>query len=230
MSKRKAKQEQTTGDDEMMQDQNAELEADQPQDDEPAQQAATEQGGQPQGVREYNPDAANPNDPNNRPGQGYNRDDALDANYRAAQGGTFAGDAINASGELQRTADSDEHKPAEPYDDDSRDSIKPNPYPVAKPAVEVVESGRIPGAGDPQNGTLTPEGKSPVAWANPARDVAQHYFPPEETGDANAPQAAPVSDSDAIERGQMPTGAVDGHVVTGETGETGTTDDPGEPA
>jgi hypothetical protein len=104
------------------------------------------------GAQDYDPAR-----PHLRPGQAsehphQDRDDELDSDYRAAQGGT-AGSA-------------------------------------AKPGVETVESGRVPGAGDPQNGVMTPPGKSPIAWADTSRDVAQHY-PLAEDGSA-AQDNAPV--------------------------------------
>jgi hypothetical protein len=166
-AKRKAPQEQTTGDDTAMQDANEALAAAAPADD--------------GGTAGYNPDR-----PYVRPGQATattERDDQTDRDYRAAQGGTFAGEAVNASGKLQATAKSSDHKPAEPTTESTADDIPKNALPVAKPAVEAAESGRTGGAGDPQNGVvITDATKSPIAWADTTRDVAQHY-PPAEDGD-----------------------------------------------
>jgi len=168
MAKRKSKE--ATDDQQAAEDQREAQ--DQPQPD--PVRVDVDEGAEGGGVRFYDP-----GHPMERPGQGWHRDDELDAEYRRAQGMTGAGQAITRTAEGDSLTDAPaapghEHKPAEPTDAMSADQIRGNPFPAAKPAIETIESGRIPGAGDPQNGVVTPEGSSPISWAAPDPATAQH--------------------------------------------------------
>ena len=178
MAKRKPKQQtadlETQAADEALEHENVTDET-----DETPEQERDEAAPEGLGVRHYDPNGPlDLSDPNSRPGQGRHRDDELDAQYRAAQGTTGPGQAIRRTDTGDELTDAaqgvgHEHKPAEPGLLPA-DQIKANPFPAAKPAIETIESGRIPGAGDPQNGVKTPEGISPVSWATPDPATAQH--------------------------------------------------------
>lgn len=152
--------------------------------DETPEQERAEAAPEGLGVRHYDPNGPlDLSDPNSRPGQGRHRDDELDAAYRREQGRTGPGQAITREAgdgltgdRLSATPDpAQEHKPAEPTDASPADQIKGVPFPAAKPAIDALENDLVPGAGDPQNGVVTPEGSSPVSWARPDPATAQHY-------------------------------------------------------
>lgn len=157
-------------------------ERDQPDQPQPEQLPAP--GGEPdtsdgdagphgRGVRFYDPA-----DPNARPGQGWQRDDERDRAYRAAQARTGPGEVLaDPVGRSigTRPGLSGTHKPAEPNEGTDERDIAQNTFPAGKPEPAALQSGLTPGAGDPTNGVLTPEGKSPVSYARPDAATAQHY-------------------------------------------------------
>jgi hypothetical protein len=118
-----------------------------------------------------------------RPGQAPNRDDPTDANFRASQG-TGAG---TASGTW---------KPAEPTAVMDGPDIPQIPLAEAKPGYETVNSSRVPGMGDPQNGVVLDDWtQSPIAWVNP-------QWPTHQPNDG--PNAVAVPDPDALPEGTDP--------------------------
>jgi hypothetical protein len=188
-----------------------EAQADQP--DETLAQEQQDESVTGAGVRFYDPD-----NPDARPGQGHHRDDDLDAAYRREQGRTGPGQAIKRGDDGDTLTDApravqNEHKPAEPTDMQAADQIRGNPFPAAKPAVDALENDLIPGAGDPQNGVLTPPGASPISWATPDPATAQHDENAEDPAlvarlradpYADQPKANPPGDPYAYQRQPQP--------------------------
>lgn len=144
-AKRKAAKVQETGQDELTEDENAQLAAE----------------GEGMGAPEYDTGTSSSDAPQalatdtTRPGQAPNRDDPTDTAFRASQG-TGAGAASGT------------WKPAEPTPVMSGPDIPEISLAEAKPGYETVASSRVPGMGDPQNGVvLTDWTQSPIAWVNP---------------------------------------------------------------
>ena len=144
-AKRKAKQEQETGQDQLTDDENARLAAE----------------GEGMGAPQYEIGADGTDEPQAlatdtaRPGQAPNRDDPTDTAFRASQG-TGAGAASGT------------WKPAEPTPVMDGPDIPQISLAEAKPGYETVASSRVPGMGDPQNGVVLDDWtQSPIAWVNP---------------------------------------------------------------
>lgn len=154
-AKRKAPKEQETGQDELTEDENARLAAEgegMHGIDADNAQPGVDAGNRTAGVQA---DVYDPASPFSRPGQAPDRDDPTDTAYRASQG-TGAGAASGT------------WKPAEPTPVMAGPDIPQIDLASAKPGFETVNSGRVPGAGDPQNGVvLTDWHDSPIAWVNP---------------------------------------------------------------
>lgn len=208
-AKRKAKQEQETGQDQLTDDENARLAAE----------------GEGMGAPQYEIGADGTDEPQAlaadtaRPGQAPNRDDPTDTAFRASQG-TGAGAASGT------------WKPAEPTPVMDGPDIPQISLAEAKPGYETVASSRVPGMGDPQNGVVLDDWtQSPIAWVNPTWPTHQPNSGPAASSvaaDAHTRErGAPGKDIGQQEFGEtdMPPPIVphpdDPQPITGDTGQQG---------